>query len=266
MWHIPRSKRKRSAILLVATSIFLGGPFLNHPNKVELCWLVAVLSLIFAYGLSDYIFDKERKNIAAFLLTFSVGCSCCILVAWHFWPRNGPSILSFDALYVGVGNMPERTSDSVKTWNGRPWEEDSTADIRLHIRNGGGVRIEKLDLTVTGERDQTADNPEVVKAWRQLSEVAGVEFYPSQLIQGITLRLRSRDGKSSSNLPLSPRLPPRSITVWAPNLLENEQIELILGTSENEKGEAPNWMKVDGSYQVESHPITVVHTWVEVKK
>jgi hypothetical protein len=70
---------------LVAASTFLGGPFLNHPDKLELSWFAIVLASILAYGLSDYL-KKGQRNIAAFCLTFSIGCTCILFVAWHFWP------------------------------------------------------------------------------------------------------------------------------------------------------------------------------------
>lgn len=59
--------------------------FFNHLNKAEICCIVFVQALILAYGLSDYL-KKNQRNIAAFLLTFSIGCTCLTLVAWHFWP------------------------------------------------------------------------------------------------------------------------------------------------------------------------------------
>ena len=92
MWHIPESQYKRGALLLFITSTILLNPFLNRPDRMSICWLIGVLALLLGYGLSDHLV-KERRNIAAFLLWFSVGCADLSVVAWHFWPSPPVAIV-----------------------------------------------------------------------------------------------------------------------------------------------------------------------------
>jgi hypothetical protein len=130
MWHPPMSKPKRSAVLLVAVSTFLGGPFLNRPHKGELCWLVIALSLILAYGLSDYLKRKQR-NIAAFCLTFSVGCVSIMLVAWHFWPVRQIPLFTLKTANAGLPvSVPPRSTLLILPLH--PYQTFTHANSHLH--------------------------------------------------------------------------------------------------------------------------------------
>lgn len=103
MWYIPRSRFKRGALLLVITSLF---SFLNRPSKSEICFLALAQALVLAYGLSDYL-KKGRRNLAAFLLVFSIGATCLTLIAWHFWPT-----LSIEPRIRVLDVVPVPTSQS----------------------------------------------------------------------------------------------------------------------------------------------------------
>jgi hypothetical protein len=126
MWRIPKSRLKRGALLLFLTSTFLLGPFLNHPSKFDICWLVLALSAILLYGLSDYL-KKEKRNVSAFLLCSSIGCTGLLIVAWHFWPEersrmigiNGDPLLSSDARLdlTGGYSTDRHPLAQEKNWN-----------------------------------------------------------------------------------------------------------------------------------------------------
>ena len=95
IWSLPESSYKRGAIFLYLTSTFLGGPFLNHPSKEFICWVVPVLAGILAFGLSDYL-TRERRNVAAFALWISVGVAALLFVAWKSWPVPQESFAVFN--------------------------------------------------------------------------------------------------------------------------------------------------------------------------
>jgi hypothetical protein len=83
MWHLPKSKSKRAALMSIALPTAL--TIFNRPDREAICVLV-LLSLIFAaYGLSDFL-KCERRNIPAFCLWFVLASGLVSLTAVHFWP------------------------------------------------------------------------------------------------------------------------------------------------------------------------------------
>jgi hypothetical protein len=79
--------------------------------------------------------------------------------------------LVFHAMYVGVGNMPERAG--VVTLNDKPWDKDAHADVRLTITNDLDLALQDLDINI----DVAEGDPKVVIAGiAQLTKVSGLEF------------------------------------------------------------------------------------------
>lgn len=83
MWHIPKSKLKRWALASMVPAIILA--FSNRPDKIWIVVLVLAFLACLGYGLSDYLL-KPTRNIAAFLLCFSLGSLVIGLGALHAWP------------------------------------------------------------------------------------------------------------------------------------------------------------------------------------
>lgn len=83
MWRLPKSNYKRWALASMVPPIFIA--FSNHLDKVWIVVLVAIFLICFTYGLSDYL-KKSTRNVAAFLLCFSLGSMVIGLAAWHAWP------------------------------------------------------------------------------------------------------------------------------------------------------------------------------------
>src|ERR1700686_753137 len=142
--------------------------------------------------------------------------------------------LKFDSFTTAVGNLPDRARTS--TWNGDPWDEKEYTDVRLRIDNVG-AKIRDLDLALKLVGDDDSDKSfYVIPAIGQTTDLHGVEFIPPQP-QEMTIALKGADNKTYT-LPFSTAfgkgwstLPPRSIRVIVPQLLDGQHLILIIGTS-----------------------------------
>lgn len=83
MWRRPTSKAKRWVLASMVPAIVLA--FSNRPDEAWIIVLVIVFLAILGFGLSEYL-QKAQRNIAAFVLCFSFGCTFIGIAAWHAWP------------------------------------------------------------------------------------------------------------------------------------------------------------------------------------
>lgn len=165
-----------------------------------------------------------------------IGFVCLVSVALWFYSvsfarSRSPVLLNlkFESFTTAVGNLPDRAL--VTTWNGEGWSETNYADVRLRIDNVGD-KLENLDLNIKLAGDQNYQKPfYVLPAIGQTTQLPGVEFIPPQSDE-VTVHL----GKDA--LPITMRfgkgwsvLPPPSIRVIVPQLLDGQHLTLILGTS-----------------------------------
>jgi hypothetical protein len=104
MWHIPKAKLKRWALASMVPAIILA--FSNRPDKIWIVVLVAAFLFCLAYGLSDYL-QKPTRNVAAFLLCFSLGSAVIGLGAWHAWPV---SVVPFISIKIEPSVFPVSVS------------------------------------------------------------------------------------------------------------------------------------------------------------
>ena len=88
--------------------------------------------------------------------------------------------LSFRAFWVGVGNMPER-SQVTNTWNGKPWDENDYADVRLTITSTADLALQDVDLDISVAKE---DPKTGIAGIAQLTNISGVEFHKPPLIPG----------------------------------------------------------------------------------
>jgi hypothetical protein len=199
----------------------------------------------------------------------------CVALANSKAPHNGPQVLMFDAMEVGIGNMPERKSVT-NTWDGKAWDDEHYSDVRLDIQNNSRFRLQNIDLTLTVKGDTADSTKYVMAAIDQLSQIPGVEF-PKPQGPEVKLRLRGTDN-NLYNLPLPlpgallgwGTLPVRTLKMFVPKLLNGEQLKLIIGTSPKvtPPKKAPKWIEVSGSYDVLSEGTTqrtMLSQVVEVK-
>lgn len=181
----------------------------------------------------------------------------CIAFANSKVPHNGPQVLIFDAMAVGIGNMPERKSVT-HTWNGKAWDEEHYFDVRLDIEDNSRFRVHNLDVTLTAKGGAADSTQYVMTAIDQLTQIPGVEF-PKPQAPEFNLRLRGKDN-NLYNLPFPPpntfpgwgTLPVSTLKMFAPKLLDGEKLKLIIGTSAvgAPLKRAPKWIEITGSYEV----------------
>jgi hypothetical protein len=199
----------------------------------------------------------------------------CFVFANSKAPHNGLQVLTFNAMVVGIGNMPERKAVT-HTWDGKAWDEENYSDLRLDIQNKSHSRVQDLDLTVTVKGDASDPTQYVMTAIGQLSQIPGVE-YPKPQAPEVTLQLRGKDNKLY-NLPFPPpdafpgwgTLPVPSLKVFVPKLFNGEQLKLIIGASTTSVPlkRAPKRLEISGSYEVISEGAiqrTTLSESVEVK-
>jgi hypothetical protein len=236
MWRLPKSKPKRGALGVVVSSIVLGGPFVNHLAKAEICGYVLVLIALLLYGFSDYL-GRDQRNIAAFCLTVSIGSICILLIAWHFWPSVKRLHVFRDAYFTDVGNLPER-SKVTYTWDGEPWKENQDNDVRLTIEDNDEA-IQGLYLTINVP-DPRNDK---IAGIGQLTDIPNVEIIPPEVPETV-VHLRGADGKSHA-MPLSLRggkgwgMPVASLTIFVPRLARAETVKIILATVHHGQNRIP---------------------------
>lgn len=160
--------------------------------------------------------------------------------------------LQFESYTTAVGNLPERAK--ALTWNGDPWEENKYGDVRLRIDNAG-AKVKELDLALKlVNRDDSPQSFYVITAVGQTTELHGVEFIPPQPPEA-TIALRGADNKTYTapfNLAFGKgwsTLPPRSIRVIVPKLLDGQHLTLIIGTDHNSASESkiPSYIEVSGT-------------------
>lgn len=185
----------------------------------------------------------------------------CVALANSKAPHNGPQVLIFDAMAVGVGNMPERKS-VINTWDRKAWDEEHYSDVRLNIQNNSHFRLQNVDLTLTVKGDTADSTTYVMAAIDQLSQIPGVEF-PKPQAPEIKLRLRGTDN-NLYNFPIPPlgtgwgTLPVPTLKMFVPKLLNEERLKLIIGAAAtiNPSKRVPKWIEISGSYDVISDRTT----------
>lgn len=181
----------------------------------------------------------------------------CVAFANSKVPHNGPQVLTFDVMAVGILNMPERKSVT-HTWDGKLWDEEHYSDVRLNIHNTSRSRVQNIDVTLTVKADAADPTQYVMAAIDQLSQIPGVEF-PRPQAPEFKLRLRGKDN-NLYNLPFPPpntfpgwgTLPVPSLKVFVPKLLDGEQLKLIIGASTTTAPlkRTPKQIEISGSYDV----------------
>ena len=122
------------------------------------CALLSVL-FVFAFGGSQVLTQWREEHLLA-------------------------SAISFRAMAVGIGNMPERKK-LTETWDGKPWDEDHYEDVRLSIDNNLALPLEQLDLSVSvteGDKDMR------IAAIGELNGVNGVQFRVPQAVSSLFRR------------------------------------------------------------------------------
>lgn len=249
----------------IATILFsIGFPLL----LVKLCtWM--------AFERSDP-FTQKAFFIGLVSAASGVLWFACIVLSNSKVPQNGPQLLSFDAMAVGVGNMPERKLVT-HTWDGKGWNEEHYSDVRLTIDNSSDYRIENLDLVISMPSTKDNANRSLIAAIDQLSHIAGIEF-PKPQSQDMTVRLKGQDG-NTYNLPLNmdasiPNgwvLPRPFMKLFAPRLLSAEKLKLIMGiVRASGSGKiVPKTLQISGTYDVVNSTNTrrtTINQAVEVKQ
>ena len=166
------------------------------------------------------------------------------------------SAISFRAIAVGIGNMPERKK-LAETWDGKPWDEDHYEDVRLSIDNNLALPLEQLDLSVSvteGDKDMR------IAAIGEVNDVSGVQFRAPQGVphgQLPPLRLHGADGKDY-NLPVEDiaskmHLPAPSYQMFCPRLEPKDTLHLIMGVSGTTVSKkSPSRLRITGTYHAES--------------
>jgi hypothetical protein len=241
MWRMPKSRFKRGAFLLIVP---LAAAFFNRPSNLEICWLVAGQVLLLAYGLSDY-FRKDTRNIAAFLLTFSIGCTCIALITWHFWPSMA-SYLRFSAENPNLGYKDGFEIAGVR------WDKDDI-ELRIVIKSEYEYPMVNVDVTMTPEGH---GGHGVFLGMSQTSTVSAVEFhklpifptFPPLIVNGV-------DGSAADISPMvedSMRnaFPSVRYRVYCPRLESKEQIKITaIASKGGNPSTAPSGLRITGSYE-----------------
>lgn len=161
--------------------------------------------------------------------------------------------LSFQAFWVGIGNLPER-SKVTNTWDGKPWDEHDYADVRLTITNGLDLALQNVDLDI----NVATEEPTGIAGIGQLTNINGIEFRkPALNIREPTLQLQDKSDGKWYNLPLSPFFDEHRIVpdyrIFCPRLAQRDIIRLILATIHLEqRGKPPKKLRITGSYVTES--------------
>jgi hypothetical protein len=248
-----------SALALALITAGGVGVLSMNPPEVKLAyWCFSIgyfvlLSRIIYWAALDCADSKLQKVlfvIVAIAVVGVVGIASLRLAS----SRSPVSLtLKFESFTTAVGNLPERAK--VSTWDGGPWNENGYADVRLRIDNvGAKIRDLDLSLKLVGESD-SGSSFYVIPAIGQTTELHGVEFIPPQP-QEMTINLRGIDNKLyTAPFPMNfgkgwSTLPPRSIRVIVPQLLDGQHLTLIIGTSHasaSNQSKAPKYIEVSGT-------------------
>lgn len=246
--------------LAVITAGGLGVLSMSPPN-VKLaygCFTVGYAFLLFRviwWALKECTDTQPQK----FLFVFIAGG--VITAAWYasmFLAQSRLPItldLTFDSFTAGVGNLPERARTS--TVDGEPWDDKNYADIRLKVDNPTAkIRNLDLNLRLVGEHDDPKELPYRITAIGQTTEIKNIEFIVPQMPE---LAIQLRDANNETDIaPLVFHLdkgwsilPPPSIRVVVPQLLDGQYLTLIIGTVLSKPGhpenEAPPYLEVSGT-------------------
>lgn len=235
-------------------------------NKIAIRLMTIGFALL-AFKLSAWVaFERPEATLQkAFLIALICAASgwlwyVSIAFAQSKGGYVGPDLLTFDALSVGVGGMPERQSVS-NIWDSKPWNEELYSDVRLTIGNNPKYRTENLDLTITLPGKDTDPQRQLIAAIDQLSRIGGVEF-PKPQSPETNVLMKGQDG-NTYNMPFSfdtfspnPKtgwwLPTPSHKVFVPKLFNGEKLKLILGTILDGSREkiAPKFIQLSGTYEI----------------
>jgi hypothetical protein len=160
------------------------------------------------------------------------------------------SAITFKAFSAVPGDLPER-SRVTETYDGKPWNESTFADVRLSVTNHADVPIQNLSLTI----DVTyGDEKPGIAAIGQLSEITGVTFPKQQPFPDAAISVVDKSGHHS-NIPIGSWLAKLPIAyakqdVICPALRAHEELRLILGTTYwHENNKPPARLKITGSYE-----------------
>lgn len=204
---------------------------------------------------SDPTSHKTAFVIGALILT-GLACYLCIAFALSKAPHNGPQVLSFDSL-VAIENMPE-TRAVKNTWDGKPWNHDLYADVRLTMENKSDYRLENIDLSIATPGEDNDPFRVVMAAIDQTTNLPGIEFPPPP---GLDTNIRLRGQGGIVNIPINPlagltggwkSLPVPSVKLYASKIMERQRLELILATYFGGTGKklAPKQLRISGTYDV----------------
>lgn len=118
------------AVTWLTAKVVLCGEVTNHEHKGWVRFAVIYIAVAVLVG-SGFLIRQRRVHLDE---------------AEQSKKAVPPNALAFRALSVGIRNEPERAQAT--TWDGKPWNEDLYADVRLSIENVFEYPVQDIDLDI----------------------------------------------------------------------------------------------------------------------